>query len=70
MFCLLLLQVLECNEELRLSREAQDADGVAEASSALAAWQRDTNDPWAPCDPQLPNATNDWLATHSEICSF
>ena len=32
---------LECNEQLRLSRDAKDADGVAEASSALAAWQRE-----------------------------
>ena len=32
---------LECNEQLRLSRDAKDADGVAEASSAIAAWQRE-----------------------------
>jgi len=32
---------LECNEQLRLSRDAKDSDGVAEASSAIAAWQRE-----------------------------
>ena len=60
-----------CRRNLAADAAAANAsDALAELQAALAAWQRATNDPWAPCDPQLPNATNDWLATHSEICSF
>lgn len=51
--------VLECNEELRLSREAQDADGVAEASSALAAWQRELD--------QSKNALNRARAEQADV---
>ena len=60
-----------CQRDLAAEPASANAsEALAELQAALAAWQRDTNDPWAPCDPQLPNATNDWLATHSEICSF
>ena len=57
MFCA--SQVLECNEELRLSREAQDADGVAEASFALAAWQRELD--------QSKNALNRARAEQADV---
>ena len=53
-----------------LVEDEAHAATLNEMRRALAAWQRNTSDPWAPCNPALPGSGTDWLATHSEICSF
>ena len=53
-----------------LAHRPEHAATLANLQQQLRGWQMETHDPWAGCNPGLPQTGASWLKSHSEICSF